>query len=167
MAFVVTRKPPPTKIDLHAIAKVIGPAAVGAILKRTAAGKDVDGKAFAPYRPRTHARYLKMGEDPSRVDLRLTGGLMTSLAVRRSEVVGSMLRITIGPDTGTSPVVRPPSKGRSRAVRTGERGPIHTELGMWLHSGTPKMRPRPWLGLSPADHEQIDGLLRRLARMRR
>jgi hypothetical protein len=94
-----------------------------------------------------------MGEKTT-VDLRVTGGLLSSLKLLRVTTVGPALTMFFGPDTGTSPQVAPPMKGRPRAVRTGRRGPQHNLVGAWLDVRF------PWLGLSPADNEWLDGVLR-------
>jgi hypothetical protein len=73
--------------------------------------------------------------------------------------VGEKLgRIVIAPDSGTSPTV---SLADGRAQRTPRRGPPHNALGRWLHYGTPRMPPRPWLRLSPKDRLGIRTMLRR------
>jgi hypothetical protein len=149
------RSGPPVKFDAEKAAKVIGAFVPGAILRRTAQGTDANGEAFKPYAPSYRRTLGKMGEDQS-VDLRLTGGLMNSVKVRGKSLSADGVSVTVAPDTGTSAQVAPV---KGRAKRTGERGPPHNVLGYWLHHGTAHMRARPFMGLSPAQRDQLNMLL--------
>jgi hypothetical protein len=147
--FSATRVTPPMRLDTEALVATLKTEAVSRILRRTARGIDADDKPFAGYSA-GYTRALMAGGESVDVDLRLTGGLLNSVKVIEVKRVGSSTVITIGPDTGTSPAV---SLGQGRARRTGKRSPSHSTVGYWLHHGTPHMRARPWLRLSPRDRE--------------
>lgn len=139
------------RVDVGAIAKVIAGLAPGLILKRTAAGFDITDKRFAPYTT-GYARALAEAGEDGRVDLRVTGGMLNSVKVRSIEVTADRAVVVIAPDGGTAPAV---SLAEGGAKRTGKRGPPNNAKGYWLHNGTPEMRARPWLGLSPKDRAVI------------
>jgi hypothetical protein len=190
-------------VDQAKVAKLLGPLLVGEILNAVHEGVDVDGKPFEPYSPAWKAQLAAMGEGLE-VDLRLTGGLLNSIKVLRVEERDGKTVLVIGPDTGTSPEVRPPAGaagkiaraekrrakkletasglghsiraaaerdinaradraiGRAQsAQRTGERGPPHNVLAMWINDGTAKMPARTFLGrdgklmLRPEAHARI------------
>ena len=107
-----------------------------------------------------------MGEDQSE-DLRLTGGLMNSVKVREKRITAAGVEVVIAPDTGTSPQVVASTyrsgqrKGQGKAKRTGQQGPPHNVLGYWLHHGTPHMRARPFMGLSPDQQAELNQILAR------
>lgn len=155
MGITVKRTGPPVKFDPEKAAKVISAFVPGAILRRTAQGLDMHGDPFSPYQPSYREALADMGED-QRVDLRLTGGLMNSVKVRERRLSPDGVAITVAPDTGTSPQVAP-SDGRAK--RTGKQGPPHNVLGYWIHHGTPHMRARPFMGLSPAQQDELNRLL--------
>lgn len=126
--------------------------AIGAIKRRTGKGIDIDGDPFRPYSSAYRRALTEGGEDPSKVDLRLTGGMLNSVKELRRQITDRRATAWIGPDTGTSPRV---SLRDGHAKRTGKRGPAHNLVGAWLHYGTHKMPARPWLGLSPKDRKAI------------
>lgn len=159
--------------DIDRIAKTIAAVAPGLILDRVDAGLDIRDRPFAAYSPNYAKALALANEDPKR-DLRLTGGLMNSVKTRRIIRRGDgVVTVVIAPDAGTSPRVRlaPPwvvndadaaaawKRKNPGAPRTGKRGPAHNVVGAWLHYGTPKMRARPWLGLSPADLRDLRRML--------
>lgn len=167
----VIRKGERARVDVLAIAKRIAAFAPGLIIERVDAGLDIKDKPFAPYSPNYQAALALAHEDP-KVDLRLTGGLINSLKVRRIVRKGDgAVVVHIGPDSGTSPrvplappwVVNDPAARAAWAKnpprRRGKRGPPHNAVGAYLHKGTPTMRPRPWLGLSPSDLRDLRRLL--------
>lgn len=142
-------------VDVEAIARVLIARVPGLVLERCHAGLDIDDKPFAPYSASYREALTEMGEATD-VDLRLTGGLLNSVKHTSTERVSpDVVVLTFAPDTGTSPQVRPPSRGKPRAKRTGKRGPAHNLVGYWLQHGTPRMRSRPWLGLSPSDLKKL------------
>jgi hypothetical protein len=149
------------KLDVQTLAKKIAPAIIGRVLERTAKGIGSDGKPFREYAPMTRERYRDMGESADNADLRLTGGLLNSVHLKSTYQSATGVLLVFGPDTGTSPQVAPPEKGKARAVRTGERGPPHNLVGLWIHNGRGRMPARPWLGLSPADNEWVRQLIQR------
>lgn len=150
------------KLDVAGLTKKLAPAILGRVLERTAKGIGSDGKPFRAYAPMTRERYTLMGEDASTVDLRLTGGLLNSVHLKSTLTSPTSATLVFGPDTGTSATVAPPEKGRARAVRTGDRGPPHNLLGLWIHNGRGRMPPRPWLGLSPDDKKWVRALILKL-----
>lgn len=172
VAVEVIRKGEKAAIDVLAIAKRVAAFAPGLIIDRVDAGLDIKDKPFAPYSPNYQAALALANED-TKVDLRLTGGLINSVKVRRivRKSTGVVV-VHVGPDAGTSPRVplAPPWVVRdteARAAwmknpprRTGKRGPPHNAVGAYLHQGTPTMRARPWLGLSPRDVADLRRMLR-------
>lgn len=159
--------------DFEKIATALAPDVVGHIKRRTASGMDINDKPFTAYSAVYKEQLKAMGEDPSKVDLWLTGGLLGSVHYVGKRIEKERLIMTFSPDTGTSAAVtarpgsgraRPMSKGKAVpvAARTGKRGPEHNVLGYWLHKGKGKLPPRPWLGISPTGMKQ---LLNKLARL--
>ena len=157
MSVTVKTSGPRQKIDLKAMAKVFEASVPGLILRRVAEGRDILDRPFAPYSGAYNVALGEAGED-LRVDLRLTSGLLNSVKLRQTVTTATGVRLIFGPDGGTSPTV---SLQDGRAKRTGKRGPPHNVVGYWLHYGTPHMRARPWLALSPRDRRVIQGLLKR------
>jgi hypothetical protein len=169
----VIRKGERLKWPVEDIAKRIGALVPGLILERIDAGLDIKDKPFAPYSSNYAAALQLANEDP-KVDLRLTGGLMNSVKTRRIiRRADGVVTVVVAPDAGTSPRVRlaPPwvtsnpaaaaawRKSNPGASRTGKRGPAHNVLGAWIQHGTPTMRARPWLGLSPQDLRDLRRML--------
>lgn len=146
------------KVDVDKMVATMKTEAVSRIIRRTGNGVDANDKPFAGYSSGYLRALLEGGED-TRVDLRLTGGLLNSVRVVRVERVSrNITRIVIAPDAGTSPAV---VLADGKAKRTARRGPPHNLLGRWLHYGTPRMRPRPWLALSPKDKAAMRAVLKR------
>jgi hypothetical protein len=112
MGITTRRTGTPVKFDGAKAAKLIAGFVPGAILRRTDKGIDAKGNAFALYRPGYRNTLAAMGED-GKVDLRLTGGLLNSIKARSIETTADGVRVTIAPDTGTSPEVRAPSETRA------------------------------------------------------
>lgn len=159
MGITTKRTGTPVKWDGEKAAKLIAGYVPGAIIRRTGQGIGSDGNPLAPYTAAYRATLAAMGEDPA-VDLRLTGGLLNSIKVRSKAHTDRDATVVVAPDTGTSPAVYPAD---GRAKRSGRRGPPHNVLGYWIHHGTPDMRPRPFMGLSP---DQVTELYRLLAKAR-
>lgn len=169
----VVHKGERVKWPIEKIAKAIGAIAPGLILERVDAGLDTKDKPFAAYSPNYSKALALANEDPKR-DLRLTGGLMNSVKTRRIiRRADGVVTVVIAPDAGTSPRVRlaPPwvvndpeaaaawKRTNPGAPKTGKRGPAHNVVGAWLHYGTPTMRARPWMGLSPQDVRDLRRML--------
>jgi hypothetical protein len=171
VAVEVIRKGEKARIDVPTIAKRIAAFSPGLIIDRVDAGLDISDKPFAPYSPNYRAALALANED-QKVDLRLSGGLINSVKVRRIvRKSDGVVVVHIGPDAGTSPRVplAPPwvvNDPQARAAwaknpprRRGKRGPPHNAVGAYLHQGTPTMKARPWLGLSPRDLADLRKLL--------
>lgn len=138
----------PPRFNPEAIAKVIAGLVPGMILRRTEKGLDANGQQFAPYSARYRKHLRDLGEDP-KVDLRVSGGLMNSIKARSIEILKDAVRVVVAPDAGTSPVWTKRKDKAGRASRTiGKQSPPHNIVGYWLHHGTPKMRARPFMGLT-------------------
>lgn len=155
MAITTKRSGTPAKFDGQKAGKLIAGYVPGAILRRTDQGLDIKGSPFAPYRPAYRDALAAMGED-GKTDLRLTGGLLSSVKARSIETTPDGVRVTIAPDTGTSPQVY---AADGKAKRSGKRGPTHNVLGYWLHHGTPTMQARPFMGLTPEQERDLLALL--------
>ena len=147
MGLTVHRTGGKTIIDVDAIAKKCAALIPGYILRRCGDGRDIHDKPFAKYSG-SYMHALVAGNESTVVDLRLTGGMLNSVKLRDTKRSGEGLELIFGPDTGTSPAV---SLADGRAKRTAKRGPPHNVVGYWIHHGTPTMKARPWLGLSPRD----------------
>lgn len=148
-------------IDIKALVDVMVSSIPDLIRHRVSKGLDANDNPFAPYSASYRADLVAMGENTN-VDLRQTGGMMTSL--RAQEVIyhgPDVATVVVGLGTGTSPVVRPPASGRPRAARTGERGPAHSLIGMWHQTGAGSNPVRRWAGLSPADRQRLNARLAR------
>lgn len=172
VAVEVIHKGEKARIDVLTIAKRIAAFSPGLIIDRVDAGLDIHDKPFAAYSPNYRAALALAGED-QKVDLRLTGGLINSVKVRRIvRKSDGVVVVHVGPDAGTSPRVplAPPwvvNDPEARAAwmknpprRDGKRGPAHNAVGAYLHQGTPTMKARPWLGLSPRDLADLRKMLR-------
>lgn len=136
--------------DLNAILNLLVPLAVGMIQRRTAKGLDVDGRPFQPYAPSYAEQLREMGES-TKVDLTVTGAYLADISERSRYVneATATARATIGPGTGTSAQVAPPSKGKKRAVKTGRRSPPHNVLARYIS------RKYPHLGLTPDERKRL------------
>lgn len=132
-------------IDMKRAADVVSALAIGEVKRAVAEGRDREGRPLQPYSASYQKSLAEAGED-TRVDLRVTGGLMGSIGERYRVERGDTLVIGIGPDSGTSPEV---TMVKGRAKRTGKRGPPHNILAMWLS------RLRPFLGLSASARQRI------------
>ncbi len=139
------------EIDYARIAQTIGAAAIGHVLERVDAGLDTADKPFEPY-SEGYAAWLAKGGEDTTVDLRVTGGLMASVAVRSSKVTPTGCAVVVGPGTGSSEQRRAEG-GRMR--KTGRRGPAHNIVGKYLQ------RSRPWLGISPRGMAKLRQLIER------
>lgn len=172
VAVEVIHKGEKARVDVLTIAKRIAAFAPGLIIDRVDAGLDIKDRPFAAYSANYQAALLMAHED-TKVDLRLTGGLINSVKVRRIvRKSDGVVVVHIGPDAGTSPRVplAPPwvvGDAEARAAwmkdpprRNGKRGPPHNAVGAYLHKGTPTMKARPWLGLSPRDVVDLRKMLR-------
>jgi len=155
MGITTRRTGTPVKFYGAKAAKLIAGFVPGAILRRTDKGIDAKGNAFALYRQSYRDALIAMSEDV-KVDLRLTGGLMNSIKARDVKVTPDGVRVTIAPDTGTSPQVY---AADGKAKRSGKRGPPHNVLGYWLHHGTPTMQARPFMGLTPEQQRELYQIL--------
>ena len=136
-------------------AQIIRAYVPGAILRRTDRGVSSTGAPFAPY-SKSYREKLIAGSEDTKVDLRLTGGLMNSIKGVVT-TTATQVAVTFAPDTGTSPQV---SLGNGKAKRTGRRSPPHNVLGWYLHHGNGKMPPRPFMGLTTAEETSLAKLLR-------
>lgn len=122
-----------TTFNLHAILDLLVALAVGFIQRRTAKGLDYNGNPFPGYSS-SYAEQLRAMGESTKVDLTVTGAYLADIGERSrtvNESTGSA-RATIGPGTGTSAQVAPPSKGKARAVKTGARSPAHNILARYL-----------------------------------
>ena len=161
----VIHKGEKARIPVERIAKVIAGLAPGLITERVDAGLDTSDKPFARYAP-NYATALALAGEDGKTDLRLTGGLMNSVKTKRLiKRADGVVVVVVGPDSGTSPrvLLAPPwvvndpdaaaawKRKHPGAPRTNRRTRSHNAIGAYLHYGTPTMRARPWLGLSPTD----------------
>jgi hypothetical protein len=200
MGIVVKKSGRPPRFNAEGIAREIQRFAPGAITRRTDQGLDIHGRPFASYSSRYQRKLRRMGED-TKVDLRLSGGLLNSVKARDAVVAADYVEVTIAPDTGTSPQYRAPSERRAfrqaglaegrfaergvarpltkaegkafakslkyeqsgaRRIATGKQGPPHNVVGYWLHYGTPKIKPRPWMGLDPKQEAYLREIIARV-----
>lgn len=151
MGVTITKRGQPPRFNGDGVARLIKGLVPGEILRRTDKGIGSDGKPFAQYRPSyggDNGTLARMGED-RKVDLRVSGGLMNSIKPRSATIGADYVEVIIAPDTGTSPVWKKSATKSGRATRAkGKQGPPHNIVGYWLHYGTPKMRARPFMGLT-------------------
>lgn len=152
------------KFNARGIAALIKATVPGAILKRVDKGTDLENKQFAQYSRRYIETLQRMGED-TKVDLRLSGGLMNSVKARETIIRDDSVEVVVAPDTGTSPVWKAGDSGKgkaSKSKRTDKQGPPHNKLATWLHYGTARMKARPFMGLT---EEEWNRLLKEIARI--
>lgn len=168
-------------VDLGRCGDLLSAIVPGMIRTRTDAGVDIDGKPLADYSPEWKETLVAMGEG-TKVDLRLTGGLLNSIKRVKKAIANKMLTLTFAPGAGTSAEVAPPlaakraaneramqrdtamfgvARNRASMRRTGERGPQWNLLGLWIHRGHKGRPPRKFMGLSP---DQRKDVLRQLFR---
>lgn len=157
------------KVDPNAVADVISAQVLQHIVRRTKKGIDIYDSPFAPYSSGYKRALVRMNEDPSKVDLWLTGGMLNAVKELSRKITRTKTIIRFGPGTGTSAQVRPPredelaftkkgkpKKGKGyRSITTGGRSPPHNVLGGWLHFGRNGRGARPWLGISPSGWKPI------------
>lgn len=120
MGMTITRRPRTPKINWQAIATAIKAYAPGQIIERTGRGIGSDNKQFAPY-SKQYLDFLRRGGEATNVDLRVSGGLLNSIKARKTEITDTRVTVTIAPDAGTSPRLKPKSGGRERYARAMER----------------------------------------------
>lgn len=116
MGMQMNRKGGPMRLNVEAIIRHIASTAPGLIVSRVDEGRDKHDKPLAGYTAR-YRDFLRMGlENDNDVDLRLTGGMLASVKARdvRVESNGTIARVTIAPDAGTSPQVALKHKAVSR-----------------------------------------------------
>lgn len=102
---------------MEKLRKALPPLIVGAIQRRVQEGRDMHGNPFAAYSKKWRESLAAMGE-ADKVDLRLTGGLMGSLRLLRTERNSAQsITLVFGPDAGTSPHVVPPSQLAGQKAR--------------------------------------------------
>jgi hypothetical protein len=162
MTLTVTRTGRPMSVNLQHLVKVLQVEAVARIQRRTASGTDIRDRPFEGYSA-GYVKALLAGGEGTSVDLTLTGALLKSVQVIRTVREGRRITIVIAPGTGTSPAV---SLAKGRARRTGGRSTSHNVVGYHLHHGTPHMRARPWLALSPKDRARMRAAIYRASLVR-
>jgi hypothetical protein len=150
MTVTKAQLPPRFVVDTAAIAELLAALVVGHIRERCEAGLDIRDKPFAPYSESYRRTLLKLGRSTSPVDMLLSGGMLGSVKVVERSDNG----VVIGLGTGTSRVVRPPSRQRRRQGKLG-RGPAHNLLGQWHQDGDGNLPPREWFGVSPRGNSDI------------
>lgn len=128
MGVEIRRRPRMPRFNGRVAAALIKSLVPGWILARTDRGISADDVPFRAYSKRHLKNLRAMGED-TKVDLRLTGGLLNSVKARNVEVQGSKLIVTIAPDAGTSERVVPPSLTRELAKTNTQRGGTSTTEG--------------------------------------
>jgi len=106
MGVTITKRGKEPKWNAKRAAQIIKAFVPGAILERTNAGIDMNGRAFAGYSTSWRETLALGGEDP-KVDLRLSGGMMNSVKAREMIITATTATVITAPDTGTSPEVRP------------------------------------------------------------
>lgn len=116
MGITVTRRGQQLTFSGERIAKTIAGLVPGMILRRTEQGIDANGQQFAPYSKR-HLQFLRRGGEDTKVDLRLSGGLLNSIKARNIEILKDAVRVIVAPDAGTSPVWKPKAGGKKRYAR--------------------------------------------------
>ena len=155
MGVTITKRGKQPKWNAKRAAAIVKAFVPGAIIERTNAGIDMHGRAFAGYSSSWRETLALGGEDP-KVDLRLTGGLLNSIKARETILTETTATVITAPDTGTSPAVSPKN---GRMKRAGKRGPPHNVLAGYIHDGTARMPPRPFLGLAKDEEKELGGLL--------
>ena len=146
----------PLKFDMDKAVKIVKGFVIGAVLKRVDEGRDIYGVPFVPYSAAYVNKLRKMGED-TKVDLRVTSGLMNSIKVRDVVKDEDSARIIIAPDAGTSRSRNPPLNNGKKAKST--VSPPHNILGYYIQNGIGNQPKREFLGLSPDQEAELTKLL--------
>jgi hypothetical protein len=166
----ITRIPRPgAMLDVAALARLLATDARSRIVRRTSSGIDMHDQPFKRYSASYEAGKQALGRN-SMPDLTLTGGMLKATQVRELRASGSGWRMSVAPGPGVSQRLRVPPPWISSDPKalarwlSGPRfstgpGTAHNRVGAWLHYGTPQMRPRPWLGLSPKDLQAIKAMM--------
>lgn len=136
------------------------------ILRRTGQRKDVDDRTLPAYSPLYAMQLASIGE-PTTADLRRTGDMIRSIALRRIQKSRGVVSATFAPDGARSAVVhRPPpyvfdekktpaqraeafDKWRRGRKKSGRALP-HNVVMLMLARGTANRKARRILGVSPA-----------------
>lgn len=146
----------PLKFDMEKVIKIVKGFVIGAVLKRVDRGLDINGVPFIPYSPGYLAKLRKMQED-TKVDIRVTSGLMNSIKVRDVIKDDDSAKIIIAPDAGTSRQKQPTNKkGKTAPAR---QSPPHNILGYLIQNGIGQQPKREFLGLSPDQEDELTKLL--------
>ncbi len=153
-------------LDVNAMLDLAVTTAIGNIQRRTAKGIDLNGNAMEPYSELYALQLQSVGEN-AKVDLTRSGAYLASIKeLSRTIDANGNGRATIGPGTGTSPVMPLPppyvfSDAKSPAERAeafarwkaspkaGGRSPPHNVLGSYLSE------KRPHLGLLPDEAKRL------------
>lgn len=157
-----------TDADKARLVEAFGAKMQKAMQDRVDRGETIDGDAFAPYAPST----LKFKAGAGLVQKRgknkgsskwfhMTGTMMESMAYEAD--ANAMEATVFMRGTHEAFTVRSQSAKKSRKpapkAGTGSK-PYNAQIAMYLHEGTTKMQPRPWIGLNEEEYDSIieDGL---------
>ena len=157
---VVVLKPPKTKVvlDQDQLLDYVTTRFVGMVIKRTRKGLDVDGKSFVSYSNAYIRQLAATGRgDGSRVDLTLTGGLLSSLGERRRQITKDRAEVWIGPSTSKGPALKysSPPDGKPAMISDGTSKKTHAQIGSYHHRGKGHNPRREWLGLTRAEWRKL------------
>lgn len=178
MGIKVTRRGQQLTFDGRRVAAVVKGMVPGMILERTNKGIDANGQQFAPYSRRYQNFLRRGGEDPkvdlrlsgglmNSIKARSIEILKESVRVvvapdagtspvwapkaggqkRYARAERKFKRLSDAGDYSTHVAGRQMSRAY-RMQRTGKQSPPHNIVGYWLHHGTPKMKARPFMGLT-------------------
>lgn len=121
----------------HSVQRM-GERAAKTIRDRTRAGISLRGQNFSPYTT-GYAQFRKDHGKSARVDLTFSRELLDSLRVLGMGIDTRRAVVSIG---------FLPGAHRGTDVSRGQ-------IGKWLHYGTKYMRPRPFMGLTRAEHRML------------
>lgn len=135
------------EIDLTRALNALGSHVVGTIRLRTDQGKDLTGAAFQQY-SESYKAALRRGGELDKVDLRLSGSMMSSLKVVGRGQRRGLHYVTVGFSGEYGPAVR---LKQGKRVNVGQRDITNGALARIHHLGLGRQKPRRFFGLSKAE----------------
>jgi len=162
------------ELKKNKIEKLIKAFVSGAILQQADAGIDITGSPYKEYSP-GYKRALARASEDTKVDLRLSGSLLTSIKSKSEEGSNGGFSVVFAPDTGSGPKVtlgqgkvekvrgNRDERGRilKGGLKKGERRAISNNILAYnIHNGEGNMPKRPFLGLTPENQAELLQILR-------
>jgi hypothetical protein len=144
------KKTPPREtysFNPEAMAQLASSFFIGHVQERVGRGVDIDGKDFVRYSEGYALHLVEMGES-TKVDMRLTGGMLNALGIIDKSKRGNVVSYVVGLKTGASRRVKAPKRGRARSARTRSFGGSWNVVGYAHQHGRKHLPMRRWFGIT-------------------